>query len=152
MPQSSVRHSIAPTPLMPSTTSNALLGRTTRPMASMSWPTPVLVSIRVVKTATASGCSSSSPATWPASKGFPHGTSHRTTSMPKVSQIFRQRSANLPDSKTMALPPRGTRFTTAASMAPVPELVKTRTSFFVARAYLRPSKTSFNSARNSGVR
>ena len=36
-----------------------------------------------------------------------------------------------PTSSTIALPPRGTRFTTAASIAPVPELASTTTSFSV---------------------
>ena len=52
----------------------------------------------------------------------------------------------------MALPPRGTRFTTAASIAPVPELVKTSTSFSVENAYFRLATTSANRLRNSGVR
>ena len=72
--------------------------------------------------------------------------------MPNASQIFRHRSANLPDSSTIALPPRGTRLTTAASIAPVPELVSSSTSFSVAKTYFSPAKTSASRPRNSGVR
>ncbi len=60
--------------------------------------------------------------------------------MPKASQIFRHRSANLPDSSTIAFPPRGTRFTTAASIAPVPELVSTSTSFCGGEDVLQPGE------------
>ena len=58
----------------------------------------------------------------------------------------------LPDSKTIAVPPRGTTLTTAASIAPVPELANTRTSFSVAKTYFKPTKTSASRPRNSGVR
>ena len=49
--------------------------RTTRPMASISWPTPVLVSCKVEKTATTSGCCLSKRSTSAASKASPHGSS-----------------------------------------------------------------------------
>ena len=84
--------------------------------------------------------------------GSPHGTWCRTTWMPNRSAISRQRSANLPDSSTMALPPRGTRFTTAASMAPVPELVSTSTSFCVLKDVFQALEHLGHQARNSGVR
>ena len=57
-----MRHSIAPSPLMPSTTSTAGVFAVNLPNASTSCPTPVLVSLRVQNTAPASGCSLSAAA------------------------------------------------------------------------------------------
>ncbi len=63
IPHSSGRHSMAPTPEMPSTTKTASVRATTLPMASTGWPVPVEVSDRVPKTAAASGCCLSASAT-----------------------------------------------------------------------------------------
>ena len=46
MPHSSVRHSIAPTPEMPSTAKTAGVSATTRPIASTGCPVPVEVSLK----------------------------------------------------------------------------------------------------------
>ncbi len=48
--------------------------------------------------------------------------------MPNRRAIWAQRRANTPASSTIALPPRGTTLTTAASIAPVPEADSTTTS------------------------
>ena len=128
------------------------MGRTTLPIASISCPTPVLLSESVLKRATASGCSSKSFATASAENASPQGTSWRTTSIPNVSQSSRHRSENFPDSNTIAFPPWGTTLTTAASIAPVPELVSTSTSFAVWNTYFSPSRTSRKRVRNSSVR
>ncbi len=59
MPQSSGRHSIAPTPEIPSTTNKAGVWATILPIASIGCPVPVEVSLRVPITQAASGCCSS---------------------------------------------------------------------------------------------
>jgi hypothetical protein len=49
--------------------------------------------------------------------------------MPNALQIWAHRAAKCPAFSTSALPPAGTALTTAASIAPVPEAVRIRTSF-----------------------
>ena len=60
--------------------------------------------------------------------------------MPNALQILIQRAAKWPAFRTMALPPGGTALTTAASIAPVPEAVRIRTSFFVWKTSLSPAR------------
>ena len=82
MPQSSVRHSIAPTPEMPSTAKTAGVSATTRPIASTGWPVPVEVSLSVPITQTVSGCCRRASATWSGSTGWPHSVSSITALIP----------------------------------------------------------------------
>ena len=60
--QASVGRSVAPRPLMASTTNTAGVAATISPSALMSFKTPVLVSLNWQKTALASGCSASAAA------------------------------------------------------------------------------------------
>ena len=141
MPQASVRHSIAPTPLMPSTTSRAGLFRTTRPMASMSWPTPVLVSCKVEKTAAISGCCASSRCDLGRLEGLAPGqfVAHDLDAEPLGDQPpALGELARLQHQRLAAAAAR--RFTTAASMPPVPEQERMSTSLAVWKAYFSPSR------------
>ena len=61
----------------------------------------------------------------------PHSNSSATTSAPHFLLSLIQRSPKLPTEATTTLSPALTRLTTADSMAPVPELAKTITSFCV---------------------
>ena len=56
--------------------------------------------------------------------------------------MFPQRAAKWPALRTSALPPGGTVLTAAASIAPVPEAVRIRTSFCVWNTSFSPSTTS----------
>ena len=63
-----------------------------------------------------------------------------------------QRSPNFPAFKTSTGSPGEVRFETEASMKPVPEEVRTSTSFFVPMNSLRSASTRVKSARKSAVR
>src|SRR5262249_4724977 len=63
-----------------------------------------------------------------------------------------QRSPNFPQRTTMARSPGEQRFTTAASMAPVPEAARTITSLVVSHSRATPARPRRKSASNSGVR
>ena len=65
-----------------------------------------------------------------------------TALIPNALQMLPHRAAKWPALRTSALPPGGTALTTAASIAPVPEAVRIRTSFFVWKTSLSPSTTS----------
>ena len=135
-----------------STTSSAGCPRICSRMASMSWRTPVEVSLCVASTALVSGLPSSALAISPGSTAYPHSTSNDATSTPCASQISAHRSPNLPPRITRARSPLDSVLTTAASIAPVPDAVSVNTSFSVRKRYLRPSFTSTNSSSNSGAR
>src|SRR5439155_16021282 len=128
---SSVRHSIAPRPLTASTSSRLGVSATILPNAAMSWPTPVEVSLSVEHTATAFGWSASAVASCSGCTASPYGTLTLTASTPNALHRLRQRSPNLPAIRQIALLPAGRQFATAASSAPVPELVSGMIGLFV---------------------
>jgi hypothetical protein len=142
MPHSSAWHSMAPTPEIPSTANTAGVSATTRPIASIGCPVPVEVSLRVPMTQAVSGCCRSASATRSGSTGWPHSKSSDTALMPNALQILTHRAAKWPAFSTSALPPGGTALTAAASIAPVPEAVRIRTSFCVRKTSLSPAATS----------
>ncbi len=90
--QSSTRHSIAPSPLIPSTTRSASVLATSLPNAAMSWPTPVLVSLSVANTAFASGFLPRASARRSGVTALPKGTSTTTMFAWNALRIPRQRS------------------------------------------------------------
>ncbi len=61
----------------------------------------------------------------------PHSKSRATTSAPHFVVSLTQRSPKLPTEATITVSPGFTTFTTADSMAPVPEAAKTSTSLLV---------------------
>ncbi len=133
---------MAPTPEIPSTAKTAGVSATTRPIASIGWPVPVEVSLRVPITHTVSGCCLSASATRSGSTGWPHSKSSETGLIPNALQMLTHRAAKWPAFRTRALPPGGTALTAAASIAPVPEAVRIRTSFLVRKTSLSPAATS----------
>ena len=62
--------------------------------------------------------------------------------MPNALQMLTHRAAKWPAFRTSALPPGGTVLTAAASIAPVPEAVRIRTSFCVRKTSFSPAATS----------
>ena len=89
-----------------------------------------------------SGCCRSASATRSGSTGWPHSKSSDTALMPNALQMLTHRAAKWPAFRTSALPPGGTALTAAASIAPVPEAVRIRTSFCVRKTSLSPAATS----------
>ncbi len=130
--QASVGRSVAPRPLMASTTNTAGVAATISPSALMSLSTPVLVSLNWQKTALASGCSASACAhVLGLDLGAPLVLQGHHVWRPRAVLSLIQRSPKLPQEATITVSPGSTRLTTALSMAPVPELAKTITSFSV---------------------
>ena len=74
------------------------------------------------------------------------------TSMPCALPIDAQRSPKLPATSASIVSPGDSTFTSAASIAPVPEHERIRTSSLVFRNVLSPATDAWKTARNSSVR
>ena len=116
--QSSVFRSVAPRPLMASTTSTAGVAATTSPIALMSLTTPVDVSLNCTNTALMAGSLASAAAISAGSALVPHSYSSAVTSAPHVLLSLMKRSPKLPTDATSTWSPGFTRLTTADSMTP----------------------------------
>jgi hypothetical protein len=86
------------------------------------------------------------------SAAVPQGKSIFSTTAPKISQIFAKRSPKLPIETTTTFSPGEIKFTTAASIPPVPAEGKIITSFFVRKTSFSPSVSPAKSSLNSGPR
>ena len=96
-----------------------------------------------------------SASAWRRSSGrgaSPHGYASGTTSQPNARAIACQRSPNSPCETASTRSPGERRFTTADSNAPVPDDVKTRTSFSVRNTSRRRACARSNTAAKSGER
>ena len=62
--------------------------------------------------------------------------------IPNALQMPAHRAAKRPALRTSALPPGGTALTAAASIAPVPDAVRIKTSFRVWNTSFKPATTS----------
>ena len=85
-------------------------------------------------------------------RGLAPGVVSGTTSTPYAAPSFCQRVPNSPCETTSALSPGERRFAKADSNAPVPDAVKTSTSFFVRNTSCSRSSTSRKTVLKSGER
>ena len=129
IPHESTLSGAPPTPEMESTMNNAGWSRTTAAMGSMSLITPVEVSecwiSTPLKSVSSAACTSAAFAV------LPQSYSSSFTSRPYALQIFTKRWPKFPTDTTSTRSPREKQLTTAASIPPLPEHVKVRTSLLV---------------------
>jgi hypothetical protein len=98
------------------------------------------------------GLAFNASATRSAGTVWPYGAGSSTICTPYARPSSSQRSPNLPAVTTATVSPGDSVFTTAASIAPVPEHASGITSCEVCTSRLSPARTSTNSASYSGVR
>ena len=151
-PQASIGHGTTPREDTVSTTSSVSVARVSPAYASMSSSTPVEVSLWVARTTRAPGWARRAAASRSGATVSPYGASRSRTVTPNARQTSSQRSPNLPQRITIASSPGDRRFTTAASIAPVPEAARTSTSLRVSSMSASAARTRANSVSNSGVR
>jgi hypothetical protein len=138
---------------MASTTSSVFFdARVILAMASMSWQAPVDDSLSWTKTALISGSLSRAAFTVSGETASPQPASSTVTFIPCALPSCAQRSPKLPATHATILSPGERRFTIAASIAPVPDEARIRTSSLVRKNSLRPALHDLKSARNSSVR
>jgi hypothetical protein len=136
---------------MTSTTNNAPASLVTRPIPSMSWTTPVEVSLCWASTPF-TGASARALATSSGGTSRPHSYSILWTSSPKASAILAKRSPKYPATGTITRSPGENRFATDDSSPPVPDAVKIRMSPSVLSMARRPAVTSLRSWPYPGPR
>ena len=128
---------------MASTTSNAPCFFTMGEMDFISCTTPVEVSHCVVNTTLIPGVFLSAASMSAGFTALPFSTSMVMVSIPKHLHNSAQRSPNFPLTTTSALFPLESTFATHASIAPVPEDIRVKTSpVFVWNRYFKPSLIS----------
>ena len=150
MPHASMRTSVAPTAVMPSTTSRVSDARVSAAISRTGCSTVVEVSLACINTALVSGRRASATAS--AETACPHSTLISCMSRPVAAQMFSQRSPNFPPLTTTTRSPGEHRLATAASIAPEPEADRVSTGWPVWNSQPSPSWTSRKSWLNSGVR
>ena len=128
-PHASVWRGREQTLLMPSTSSSLSKSPlTTAAIDSRSLVTPVLVSLWVTRTALTPGSPWRAVLSASTSTASPAGNLSVVTSAPKISAICPNRSPKEPIVAQMTLSPGERVLTIAASIAPVPEEVRMKTS------------------------
>ena len=137
MPQTSMRTSVAPTAVMPSTTSRVSDARVSAAIFRTGCSTVVEVSLACINTALVSGCRAS--ATAATETASPHSTLISWASRPVAAQMFSQRSPNFPPLTTTTRSPGEHRLAIAASIAPEPEAASVNTGCAVWNSQPNPS-------------
>src|SRR3990170_147038 len=125
---SSISNGWTPIPVIASTTSNEPYFFTMGEIAFISCTTPVEVSHWVVNTTLIPGVFLSAASMSDGFTALPFSTSIVMVSMPKHLHNSAQRSPNFPLMTTSTLFPLDSTFATHASIAPVPEDIRVKTS------------------------
>ena len=112
----------------------------------------VLVSECVPNTVLMDGSASRRRSTSATGTACPQATSTVSNGMPYALQMLPQRSPNLPPTMHSAFAPGAIRFTTVASMAPVPDAASISTSPWVWWSQRKSSVTRLYAVRNTSVR
>ena len=153
-PQACVSRGSAPAPEIASTTSSVSgRARVMRARAShVVARRPSTTRSSWTKTARMAGSASSARATSSGATASPHFARSSWTSIPWARPIAVHRSPKEPATSASIVSPGERTLTSAASIPPVPEQARIKTSSVVFRNALRPVRHSEKTLRNSSVR